>query len=267
MPYDLLIDLYSLAIYNVFPLSLTIFIAGSTYRLFRYLRFWRRGPRPHFRNRGILGRIKGLALTFIEPLIDALKYNKLDLVFGLTFLHVLGLIPLIFLFSHHVVFFEYIFPPYSLLWPLAIPLSPNQAYITEAYYLRPLVRGIDTSSIWGPLTILLNADFLTVLSMAGVTFKIGDKIVKKMKGIQHIRIGDFAALILLFLILLFGFLAAHHLPSNDVVTYRAILGTHILLAEALLAILPFTKFWHFMFGYWYGKLHEWYDLRVKRGAE
>ncbi|MFZ8855186.1 MAG: hypothetical protein ACO2OQ_03365, partial [Thermofilaceae archaeon] len=61
-------------------------------------------------------------------------------------------------------------------------------------------------------------------------------------------------------------LATHHLPSGDIVTYRLVLGTHILLAEVLVAVLPFTKFWHFVFGYWYGKLHEWYDLKYRRGA-
>jgi hypothetical protein len=29
--------------------------------------------------------------------------------------------------------------------------------------------------------------------------------------------------------------------------------------------IPFSKYWHFVFGYWYGKIHEWYDLDLKRG--
>jgi hypothetical protein len=59
-----------------------------------------------------------------------------------------------------------------------------------------------------------------------------------------------------------GFLGLY----TDFDTYRLWLGLHVLFAELLLAWLPFSKYWHFVFGYWYGKLHEYWDTRVQRGA-
>jgi hypothetical protein len=45
-----------------------------------------------------------------------------------------------------------------------------------------------------------------------------------------------------------------------------VLGLHIASAVAFVAVWPFTKYFHFLWGFWYGKLHEWYDLALKRGA-
>jgi len=261
-------DLLDFAIYVAPPYVAAAFAFGASYRLLKYILLWKRGPGPEPKNRGAGHLVKELVKTFLDPIIETAKRKPHDFVAGLLMLHVLGLIPLIFLLDQHIAAFAYWFPPYALLAPLAIPLSSTTGGLTVAAPFKPVspMQWGFVDTIWGPLTVVLNGDVLAVLAIIGTAYKIGDKIVRRLHGLSHVRIGDFFDLGLLLAILVTGFMAAHHMPSGDIVTYRTVLGAHILLAELLIAVLPFTKFWHFVFGFWYGKLHEWYDIKYKRGV-
>ncbi|QOJ78072.1 hypothetical protein IG193_04570 [Infirmifilum lucidum] len=261
-------DLLDFAIYVAPPLVVAIFLFGVGYRIGRYIFFWRRKPSALRRQRPLLKLFIGLIKTFLDPLIQGFKYRKGDFLGGLVALHILGVIPLIFLLGQHVAMFSYWIPFYLALRPLAIPSSITSSSLTA---LANVVPSSDMSwtfvnTVWGPLTVILNGDLLAILAIIGVSYKIGDKIVRLVHKLGNARIGDWYALVLLLAILVSGFMATHHLPSGETGTYRTVLGIHILLAELLVATLPFTKFWHFVFGYWYGKLHEWYDLKYNRGA-
>ena len=260
-------DIFELAIYILPPYVVALFAFGVAYRVSRYIFMFRRVP-VRRRQRPASKLLVGLVKTFLDPLIIAARMRKSDFIGGLMLLHILGVIPLIFLLGQHVAMFSYWFPPYSVLRPFSIPSSATSPALTLTAPLKPASEMSWTfvESVWGPLTVILNGDLLAVLAMLGVSYKIGDKLWRASRRVGHVRLGDFAALLLLLAILVTGFLATHHLPSGDIVTYRLVLGTHILLAEVLVAVLPFTKFWHFVFGYWYGKLHEWYDLKYRRGA-
>ena len=255
-------DLYVFAKETMFQVALVVFVFGVVYRVFRFLLFWRRVVKAQARNRGAGQRILGLFKTFIDPILEAFRHQPLEGLVSLLALHIIGLIPLIFLMDQHIESFNEILPKigglsYSILAPLSVPLG-----LTEA--VTSVQQGLTITSAWGPLIIVLNGDVLATLVLIAIGYKVGLRLVERAHGLQYIRIGDFLALILLAGIILFGFTAAHHLWSGS--GYWTALGLHILLAEILLMVLPFTKFWYFVFGYWYGKLHEWYDLRVTRGA-
>jgi nitrate reductase gamma subunit len=261
-------DMLDFAIYVLPPYIVAVFLFGVAYRLSRCVFLWKRKPRAPRRRRPLISLLTGLVMTFLDPIIIGAKKRTSDFIGGLIALHILGVIPLIFLLGQHVAVFSYWIPFYSILKPLAIPSSittGSQSFFTNVIPASEM-SGTFVNTLWGPLTIILNGDLLAILAMIGVSYKLGDKSVRAIHKLPHIRLGDFFDLALLLAILVSGFMATHHLPSPDVATYRLVLGTHILLAETLAALLPFTKFWHFVFGYWFGKLHEWYDIRLNRGA-
>ncbi len=256
-------DLYGFAATTMFTVALAVFTFGVTYRLARFLFFWRRVPKASPRSRSSGDRIKGLITTFLHPIIGGLKKNPPDAIAGLLALHILGVIPLIFLMDHHIAAFDNLLPKigplrYSLLKPLSVPLSLSDSILR-------VQKGLALHTIWGPLVVILNGDVLAVMVLIGTGYKIGAWFVERARGAKNKRIGDLIALLLIVAIVTTGFLAAHHLLP-DVWDYRLVLGLHILLAELLLMVLPFTKFWHFVFGYWYGKLHEWYELKIVKGV-
>ncbi|UNQ72650.1 hypothetical protein [Infirmifilum sp. NZ] len=261
-------DILDFAIYVAPPIVVAIFLLGVGYRLGRYLFFWKRRPSAPRRQRPLTKLAVGLVMAFVDPLIQTLKHRKGDFVGALVALHILGVIPLIFLLGQHVAMFSYWIPFYSVLRPLAIPSSITSSSLTVASGVIPasdMSWGF-VNTLWGPLVVILNGDLLAILAILGVSYKIGDKIVRLVHRLGNARVGDWYALALLLAILVSGFMATHHLPSGEIGTYRTVLGVHITLAELLVATLPFTKFWHFVFGYWYGKLHEWYDLKFSRGS-
>lgn len=255
--------LYEFAVYDMMLPTIFIFVLGMAYRLSRYLFFYRRTPQPDWRRTSISHKVIALIETFIFPIWASIKNAKINFVTGIFLLHLLGVIPLLFLLSHHIAWWSYYFPPYSLLWPLAIPTSATSSALTVTSPVSP-TTGMSwnfVNTVWGPLTLILNGDLLTILAIVGTAFKLFEKFPKRFKeGLSRVRIGDFTALILLLVILVSGYMATHHLPSSDIATYKLSLGIHILSSEILVMILPFTKFFHFVFGYWYGKLHEAYDM-------
>jgi nitrate reductase gamma subunit len=263
-------DLYVIAVCKVFWIALAIFTAGSIYRISKLLLRWRRVVKAGPRRRGAGRAIIGLIETFLDPIIFSAKTKPHDFLAGLVALHILGVIPLIFLLGHHVVFFSYWFKPYSVVakWGIWIPLSATSSTLELTSPIYPASTSF-TGTIWGPLAAILNGDLLAILAIIGVAFKLGMKIIERAEGLQHMRWSDFFSLGLLLFILATGYMAARHHALGeatvDVETYRTLLALHILGAETLLALLPFSKFWHFVFGYWYGKLHEWYDVRVQKG--
>jgi len=264
-------DVYVFAIYYFFIPSLIIFTMGAIYRLTRYWVLWKRGapaqPKEELRSGHA---VRDLVETFIEPVLFTARHNFLAFLAGLIALHIVGVIPVLFLLAEHIVWWRYYLPFYSILWPLSVPLSMTSASLVVTSPVMPatdmMFRFIN--SLWGPLAFILNGDLAAILILIGIGYKVGEKIMKKLKSRAPVpRLSDFVDLGLLFAIILTGYAAARHWPSPDVVTYRTMLGLHVLFAELLLMWLPFSKYWHFVFGYWYGKFHEWYDLSIKRGEE
>ncbi len=263
-------DIYSFAVYRFFWIALAIFVFGSIYRIAKLVLRWRRVVKAEPRRRGVGAMIVGLIRTFLDPIIFSIKTKPYDFIAGMLALHLLGVIPLIFLLAQHVVFFAYWIPIYGVVakWGLWIPLSMTTSTLEITTPIYPPSTSF-TNTIWGPLVVILNGDVLAILAILAVAFKLGVKIIEQAHGLQHVRWSDYFSLGLLLFILLTGYMAARHhtlsAETMDVATYRTILGLHILAAEVLLAITPFSKYWHFVFGYWYGKFHEWYDVRVQKG--
>ncbi|NOZ30923.1 MAG: hypothetical protein GXO68_03120 [Crenarchaeota archaeon] len=262
-------DLYSLAIYIIFPLSIIIFIVGFAYRITRLILALRRKKWVAYRAPvGITTLILGLVNVYIYPPLFAAFRNKKDLVLGLMAVHMVGLLPLIFLLGQHVAFYAYFIPIYSLLWPLAIPISAATGSLPLFQQFEPAIATQPFhSSIWGPLTVVLNGDVLTIISLVAVGFKLGERLYMMVK--EGHRPSDVILYIHLTLILITGALAAHHesLPFlTGASAYRSVLGLHMILAGLFLALVPFTKYWHFVFGMFFGKIVEWIDRTVMRGA-
>ncbi len=260
---------YEFAVYEMLPAAVLGFAAGMIYRIARYLSVYKRTVRPRRRARSIGHSLVHLVKTFAYPIYFSIKEEKIMFASGLLGLHILGVIPLLFLFSHHVTWWAYYFPPYAALKRLAIPPSATSAALTVTAPVTPVsgMSGTFVNTIWGRLTVVLNGDVLAIIAIVATAFKVVEKIPKKFVGkVSYVRIGDFVALLLLLFILVTGFMATQHLPSGEIGVYKTVLGLHIMGAEVLLILLPFTKFFHFVFGYWYGKLHEWYDLVWTRGV-
>ncbi|MDK2372267.1 MAG: hypothetical protein QI197_02695 [Candidatus Korarchaeota archaeon] len=255
--------LYEFAVYDMFVPTVAIFAFGMVYRLSRYVFLYKRAAQPMWRKTSISHKIYLLIDAFVHAIVAAIKRSKVTFVSGIFLLHFFGVIPILFLLSHHIVWWSYYFPPYSILNPLAIPTSATSSALTVTAPFSP-VTGMShgfVNTIWGPLTVVLNGDVLAILAIIGTTFKLLEKIPEKFKEkLARVRLGDFVALLLLLAILISGYMATHHLPSGDIETYKFMLGLHILTAEILVLLLPFTKFFHFVFSFWYGKLHEAYDL-------
>lgn len=254
-------ELLELSLFVLFPAALVVFLAGAAYRVMRYVFLY--SPGIYVKRRRAAGhKVKRLVETFVHPVVFNAKTKPLEFINGFLLMHILGLILLTFLLAQHIVYLEVIIPFYGVLWPLAIPLSP----ITGTLTVTSPVGGVKfVESIWGPLTVVLNGDMLTILALVGISYKSVHKAIEKARGAKHVRIGDVLVWPLLFAIVVTGWLAAHHV-LDSVVDYRLILGLHIASAALFVAVWPFTKFFHFLWGYWYGKLHEWYDVVVKRGA-
>ncbi len=268
---------YNFAVYQFFWVALTIFVFGVVYRIGRMLLFWKRPVKPEARKRSAGQLIVAFIRTFLDPIIFSLKKKPHDFTFGLVLLHILGILPVMLLLAQHVIVWAYYFPPYWLVAKLGlwIPESMITGTLTVTAPVPPVseMKYTFTDSIWGPLTVILNGDLLAVLALIGVGGKIGMKIYEAAKREKNVRIGDIVDWALLFGLLFTGFMAARHSFTEgflglytDFSTYRLWLGLHVLFAELLLAWLPFSKYWHFVFGYWYGKFHEYWDTRVQRGA-
>lgn len=267
-------DVLDFAVYVWFIPSVVIFAMGLTYRIFKFI-FYRRvyEAKPPFRWREYVERygavvgygfwhwLKELILVFIRPIWWTIRKEFQDFVFGLAFVHIIGIIPILLILGQHISIWVYYFrdivpfaePIVNLWYLLSTPLS-----MVSGFTHMP--------GIWGIATTLLNGDLLALLAIAGTCYKLGDHIVRLCRHIIHMRAGDFIALILVLCILVTGYLAARHLGYPNMEIYRLVLGLHVLFAELLLMFLPFTKFFHLIFGFWYGKIHEFYDMAIKRGV-
>ncbi|ACB39353.1 hypothetical protein [Pyrobaculum neutrophilum] len=254
-------ELLELALWVFFPVALVIFAFGAAYRILRYVFLYQKGVYVH-RSTGAGAKIKGLVMTFLNPIIFNIRTKPIDFFAGLLALHFVGLILLIFLLAQHVAYLSAFIPFYSLLWPFALPISSITGALTVT---SPIGGEIRVSPIWGPLTVVLNGDVLTIFSLIGIGYKIVEKLWEKAHGAKNVRVGDLLIWPLLFVIVVTGWLAAHHYPPG-IENYRLVLGLHIAASALFVAVWPFTKFFHFVWGYWYGKLHEWYDVVIKRGA-
>jgi len=253
-------ELYELSVFVLFPAALVIFALGAVYRIARFIFLYERGV--YIRRPTSFGnKVKELVMTFVRPVFFATRNNPVEGVGGVVFLHFLGLILLVFLLSPHIAYLQHLIPFYGILWPLAIPPSASTGSIQVT---TPTGHVQQIQSIWGPLTVLLNGDILTVFAIIGISYKMVKKVIEKVvHRSRRVRMGDLVIWPLLLVIVVTGWLATHHYPPE---LYRFLLGLHIASAATFVVLWPFTKYFHFLWSFWYGKIHEWYDLTIKRGT-
>ncbi len=96
-------------------------------------------------------------------------------------------------------------------------------------------------------------DMVAVLTMMAMLVILADRINKPVKRFLS-TFGDWFAWVVTFLPVLTGWMAVQHL----LLPYTLMLALHILSAELLLAVLPFTKLFHAitLFG------SRWYSGRI-----
>jgi len=96
------------------------------------------------------------------------------------------------------------------------------------------------AAIWPTLPANV-ADTLTLVALASILLLIGGRIAAPAAR-KLSRFSDHAILIVLFVMLLFGFLASH--PGLSPFPARTMLLLHILLGNLVLVLMPITKIAH-----------------------
>ncbi|BDC17868.1 hypothetical protein [Acidianus sp. HS-5] len=259
-------SLYPLAL-DLFMPTVFFFFFGAAYRTARYFAFYNKPFVPYTSSlRGISTRekIKDLVNTFANSSKLGIKRKPVTTAAGLL-MHI-SLIVIIFLLAQHMVFWAYYIPPYKVLFPLAIPESSvdgELAFTRASLPLTPTPYPF-VHDIWGPLTVILNGQYITYLLMILLGIYLGHKFHILGERLA-LRAGDWWFFVLLYIDIILGFLATSHIPNN-VVDYDNLLGAHILVAEILIATLPFTRGFH-MFEFYLGKMREWYFTVYRRGEK
>lgn len=106
-------------------------------------------------------------------------------------------------------------------------------FVPHIEFLRGLA-GLSWAGLPTPVV-----DGVTVASMAAMATLLASRLANPVKRFLS-GFGDYLAWGLSFLPLLTGYLAVHHLLLD----YSLMLALHILSAELLLVLLPFTKLFH-----------------------
>lgn len=243
-------DLLDISINIIFPASLIIFVMGFFYQVTQY--FVIPGPpRPHAPGRDvpITKRILMPFIKWIGTFKFIMKVNPLHGFMAIFVMHI-PLLLIIFLFPpHQAVIFNYFPFLRPILSPLAIPQSITEAFIAQ-------------KTIWGPLEIIVNADFLALLIIFSSTAVFALRLVKHLEGEFKSTFGDYFALIIVLVLVIFGYLAVH---AHGTALYETYLALHILTASFLIAYIPFSKFFHFVWSYWVNLAIMIYH-RARRGA-
>ncbi len=243
-------DFLDFSINIILPAALIIFVMGFFYQVIQY--FIIPGPpRPH-----APGRKVPLSKKILMPFIKwigtfkfIMKVNPLHGFMAIFVMHI-PLIAIILLFPpHQAVIFHYFPFLEPILAPLAIPQNITDAFIAQ-------------KTIWGPLEIILNADLLAILIIFSSSTVFALRLVKHFTGEFKSTIGDYFALILVLILVIFGYLAVH---AHGTSLYEFYLALHILTASFLIAYIPFSKFFHFVWSYWLNLAIMIYH-RARRGA-
>ncbi len=154
----------------------------------------------------------------------------------------------------HMVKGTVVFSTFSFIFHVgAIIVS---VFLVDHIILWEQFFGIDLPSIGKTL-----ADVLTLLTIGSILVLIGCRLfVKRQREMS--RRSDYVILIMVLLPFLFGFLAAH--PAFDPLPWRTAMLIHILSAEALFVIVPFTKLSHIVL-YFFDRLSP-VHWQLKPGA-
>ena len=264
-PYPVGNSLYPLAL-DLFIPTVFFFFLGAAYRIGRYLITYQKPfiPYPTSSVRGNISggeKVKELFNTFANSSRVGIKRKPITTIVGLL-MHI-DLILIIFLLAQHMIFWSYYIPPYRVLFPLAIPESSASGELAAFYWSQPFTPTPYpfVHDVWGPLTIILNGQYLTYLLILLLGIYLAHKFIVVAERLS-IRAGDWWFFVLLYIDVILGFLATSHIPNN-IVWYDNILGAHILVAEIIIATLPFTRGFH-MFEFYFGKIREWYYMIYRR---
>ncbi|AWR96806.1 hypothetical protein DFR86_04030 [Acidianus sulfidivorans JP7] len=266
-PYNIGNSLYPLAL-DLFIPTIFLFFFGSAYRTFRYFAVYHKPFVVYTTtirgNTSLVKKSKLLFNTFANSSKVGIK--KKPITTGVGLLMHLSLIVIIFLLAQHMVFWAYYIPPYKVLFPLAIPESSTDGLLALANGLSPLTPTPYpfVHDLWGPLTVILNGQYITYLLMILLGIYLGHKFHALAEGLT-LRSGDWWFFLLLYIDIILGFLATSHIP-NEITWYDNLLGAHILVAEVLIATLPYTRGFH-MFEFYLGKVREWYFMTYRRNEK
>jgi len=132
------------------------------------------------------------------------------------------------------------FSSVSYLFHIGVIVVP--VFLANHIVLWEKTLGIDLPSIspgW--------ADFLTLFTLACVLVLLGFRIFGSRQRSMSRRI-DYVLLVLIFLPFATGFLASH--PSFNPFRWEVMMLVHLLSAELLFVVIPFTKLAHIvLFGF------------------
>ncbi|QXJ35524.1 hypothetical protein [Saccharolobus shibatae] len=266
-PYEVGNSLYSLSL-DLFIPTIFLFFFGVSYRIFRYLATYSRQEIVYAttirRSQSSLEKTKLLIDTFANSSKVGVKRKPVTTVVGLL-MH-LALIVIIFLLAQHMIFWAYYIPPYKVLFPLAIPISSADGLLAFTYGTSPFTPTPNpfVNDLWGSLTIILNGQYITYLLVILLGIYLGHKFHALAEGLT-LRSGDWWFFLLLYIDIILGFLAASHIPDT-ITLYDDLLGAHILVAEIIIATLPYTRGFH-MFEFYLGKIREWYFMTYRRNEK
>ncbi len=238
-----------IVLHIIFPASLLFFIAGTVYKILK-VAFAPPMRMSHMPAKKI-SITHRLLLPFKKWIGAAKEAFRIDAIhaFG-SFLSHIPLLIVIFLFAaHQTVIFDLLPFLEPILKPFVIVQQWNEAFITD-------------TTIWGPLDVILNADLMAILASIGFIILLFNRIIKHLLKEFRSDLGDYIAIIFTLFILISGYLATH---IHGTPYYDTMLSLHILSVAILLVYMPFSKFFHFIFYYWFN-LVVYIVHKMRRGA-
>lgn len=230
--------LLDLVLQQIFPISLVLFVFGTVYRIIKIFTVpWSKGSNMPSKKISIFKRILIPVKKWIGVLLETLRTDPIHAIGA--FLFHLPLFAILFLFAPHqsVIFglFPFVAP---ILKPFAMMQQLTEALITDGTF-------------WGPLDIIVNGDVMAILTTIGVIILLTNRTVKHALKKLVSDAGDYIALFFMLLILVSGYFATH---SQGAVWYETMLVIHILSVAILIIYTPFSKFFHYIFFYWFNML-------------
>lgn len=231
-------ELLSFALHTFAPIAISIFLAGYIYKIVKLIGF-PGSPKDYSEARGGIGsKIIGLIYAFYCAIV---KYGRKDIIrtlSGLIFFH-FPLLLIIFLYPPHmsawIDFFGFLIPP----------IRDILASLSTVFYIPSTPVLLQSSEY------ILNADLLTFIAIFGLIILLIHETEGMLSKSLKFSLADYLAGFAMLAIFIFGYAAVHRLMD-----YELALGIHILLAFAVLAYLPFSKFVHFTIHYWVNKVLE-----------
>ncbi len=115
------------------------------------------------------------------------------------------------------------------------------ALLTPLFLLTHVVLVRESIGLSWPTLPPLGADLLTLAALLGLAVMLAIRVASRPVRVLS-RFGDYALLVLTALPFLTGFLLAH--PAWNPIPFGPAMLLHVLSADLLMALIPFTKLVH-----------------------